>query len=195
MSKNTNKNEHITNVKPDSWYEEYLKIENSYLLKHPEAQSKIPLITIEEIKKYDSLANNNYSNLVDGFRQFEKKNNLEMNKKLMVQYKKELESLKLWNPTNNIDELDDGSEEYCLLQTSFKINKCLEALEQGYLITAQLEDIKADVDNYCYNEESSKPFLDIIKQFKFGNYQEELYYFIKQNINWYNKSRDFFISK
>ena len=25
-----------TNLKPDSWYEEYLEINNSYLLEHPE---------------------------------------------------------------------------------------------------------------------------------------------------------------
>lgn len=183
-----------TNLKPDLWYEEYLEIENSYLLKHPEEQ--IPLTTIKEIKKFDVMADKNQTHRdIDGFLQFDEKNNLEINKKLLLQYRKDLESLKLWKSIKDIDKIDDNSWEYYLLQTSFKINKCFEALEQGYLITAQLEDIMVETEEYWYNEETAKPILDILKQFGFRNYQQELYDFIKQNINWRNKSRDFEIYK
>jgi len=188
--------ENPTNMKPDSWYEEYLKIENDYLLKHPEAQSKIPLTTIREIKEFDAIADKNQSHdFVSGFLQFEEKNNLETNKELLVQYKKDLKSLKLWNSINDINEIKEESWEYYLLQTYFKINSCFEALKRGYLITAQLEDIMVEIDNYWHNEDDAKPILDILKQFKFGNYQEELYDFIKQNTNWRNKNRDFEIYK
>ena len=70
MSKILIETEKPTNLKPDSWYEEYLKIEDSYLLKHPKA--KIPLTTIEEIKNFDILAEKNQSHdWVSGFLQFE----------------------------------------------------------------------------------------------------------------------------
>ena len=185
-----------TNVKPNLWYNEYLEIENSYFLKHPEFQEQFPLITKKEIKEFDVMADKNQSHMCGyGFDEFEEKNNLVKNKKLLVQYKKDLESLKLWKFIKDIDEIEDGSEQYCILQTSFKINKCFEALEQGYLITAQLEEIMDEIDEFLINEENAKPILDILKQFNFGNYQQELYDFIKQNVNWRNKSRDFEIYK
>ena len=185
------KTKNPSNIKPDSWYEEYFKLENDYLLKHPEEQ--YPPI---DIKKYDIMADKNQShNYCSGFLQFDEKNNLETNKELLVQYKKDLESLKLWKSIKNIDEIEDESKQYCMLQTYLKIDKCFEALEQGYLITAQLEDIMDETEEYWYNEETSKPILDILKQFNFWNYQQELYDFIKQNVNWRNKSRDFEIYK
>ena len=185
------KTENPSNIKPNSWYEEYFKLENDYLLKHPEEQD-LPI----DIKKYDIMADKNQShNYCSGFLQFDEKNNLETNKELLVQYKKDLESLKLWKSIKNIDEIEDDSEKYCMLQTYLKIDKCFEALEQGYLITAQLEDIMDETEEYWYNEETSKPILDILKQFNFWNYQQELYDFIKQNVNWRNKSRDFEIYK
>ena len=63
MSENLVLTKKPTNLKPDSWYEEYLEIDNSYLLKHPEEQieEQIPLTTIEEIKKYDTMADKNHS--------------------------------------------------------------------------------------------------------------------------------------
>lgn len=110
-----------TNIKPDSWYEEYFKLENDYLLRHPEAQSKIPLTT-RKIKKFDAMADRNqFNDHISGFLQFEEKNNLETNKKLLEEYKKDLESLKLWKSIKEIDKIDDDSEKYCILQTSFKI--------------------------------------------------------------------------
>ena len=79
-----------TNIKDNSWYEEYFKLENDYLLKHPEEQDP-PIIT----REYDIMADKNQSHdPVGGFLQFEEKNNLETNKKLLVQYKNDLESLK-----------------------------------------------------------------------------------------------------
>ena len=125
-------------------------------------------------------------------------NNL-VNKELLVQYKTDLESLKLWKFIKDMDKIDKNSEEYCIKQTSFKIDKCFEALEQGYLITAQLEDIKDDTENYWYNEECDKfivdapitNLIDLLKQFKFENYKEELAYFIKQNVDWRKKDREF----
>jgi len=191
-----------TNLKPDSWYKEYFKIENSYLLKHPENQITYdpehgaPLKTIQEIKWYETMANKNQSHdYCSGFTDFDEKNNLEMNKELLVQYKKDLESLKRWKVIEEIGILDDNSSEYFMLQTHIKIDKCLEALEQGYLITAQLEDIMVETDNYWYNEECDKPIVDMLKQFKFDNYQEELSNFIKLNVNWLHKDRDFEIHK
>jgi len=68
-------------------------------------------------------------------------------------------------------------------------------LEQGLSITAQLEEIRHDTDNYWYDEECAKPIVDILKQFKFKNYQKELYGFIKLNTNWRSKDRDFEIYK
>ncbi len=161
-----------TNIKPNSWYEEYLKLENDYT------------------KEFDIMANKNQSHSYSGFLQFEEKNNLETNKKLLEKYKNDLESLKLWKSIKDIDIID-GSEEWCIIQTSFKIDKCFEALEQRYLITGQLEDIKIETEDYWYNEECAKSIVDILKQFKFRNYQKELSDFIKQNVNWRDKKRDF----
>lgn len=180
-----------TNIKYDSWYEEYFKLENDYILKHPEERFKYTIDT----KEYDIMADKNQSHdHCSGFLQFKEKNNLETNKELLLQYKKDLESLKKWKPIN-IDKIEDDSMEYCMLQTHLKIDKCLEALERGYLITAQLEDIMVETEDYWNNEVYTKPILDILNQFNFGNYQEELFDFIKQNTNWRNKSRDFEIYK
>lgn len=114
-----------------------------------------------------------------------------LDKELLIQYRTDLEALKLWKFINNIDESDKKSEQYCIKQTSIKIDKCLEVLEQGLSITAQLEDIRIDTENYWYNEQCAKPIVDILKQFNFGNYQEELSEFIKSNVNWLHKDRDF----
>jgi len=116
---------HPTNIKPDSWYEEYFKIENDYLLKHPEIQSKLYLLTtIKKIKEFDVMADRYQSHdNVSGFLQFEEKNNLATNKKLFVQYRKDLDSLELWKSIKDMDKIEDNSEEYCMLQTSFKINR------------------------------------------------------------------------
>lgn len=121
-------------------------------------------------------------------------NNL-VNKELLIQYRKDLESLKLWKSIKDMEEIEDDSEEYCIKQTSIKIDKCFEALEQGLSITAQLEDIKIETEDYWYNEEYAKPIVDMLKRFKFDNYQEELSNFIKSNVNWLHKDRDFKIHK
>lgn len=188
MSKSLIKTKNPTNLKPNSWHEEYFKLENDYILKHPEE----PLGYTIDTKEYDIMADKNQSHdRCSGFLQFEEKNNLEINKELLVQYKKYLESLPLWKSIKDIEEIDNESEQYCILQTSLKINKCLEVLKKEYLITAQLEDIKTDIENYWINEQSAKSILDLFKQFKFENYQQELYDFIKQNTGWRNKERDF----
>ena len=114
-----------------------------------------------------------------------------VNKEILEQYKTDLESLPLWKSIKNIDESDKTSEIYCIKQTSINIDKCFEILEQGLSITAQLEDIRIDTEDYWYNEQCAKPILDLFKQFKFGNYREELSDFIKQNTGWRNKERDF----
>ena len=113
----------------------------------------------------------------------------------LIEYRKDLESLKLWKSVKDLDESDKNSEIYCIKQTALKIDKAFEMLEEGLSITTQLEDIRIDTEDYWYNEESSKPILDLLKQFNFGNYQEDLYNFIKQNTNWLNKRRDFEIYK
>ena len=126
-----------------------------------------------------------------------------LNNELLIQYKTDLESLELWKSVKDMDKSDKTSELYCIKQTSLKIEKCFEALEQGLPITAQLDDITIDVDNYWYNEECDKLIVDVpitelielLKEFKFENYREELAYFIKQNSNWRNKDRDFEIYK
>lgn len=169
----------MTNLKPNSWYEKYLKVD-SYL------------DTIEELKQLDIMADNNKSaDKISGFLQFEEKNNLGKNKKILKKYKSELGKLPLCQEINNPLDIESGAEQYCIQQTKLKINLCFEALEQEYLITAQLEDISIEIDDYWYNEESTKPILDTFKQFKFENYQQELFNFIKINSNWYNKDRDF----
>ena len=57
MSKILIETEKPSNLKPDFWYEEYLEIDNNYLLKHPEEQ--IPLTIIKEIKEFDVMADKN----------------------------------------------------------------------------------------------------------------------------------------
>jgi len=92
---------------------------------------------------------------------------------------------------------------HCATGGNLKIDKCFDILEQGYLITAQLEDIYVEIGDYWNNKQSTKPILDIpitdlielLKQLKFNNYQEELAYFIKQNVDWCKKERDFRIYK
>jgi len=121
-------------------------------------------------------------------------NNL-VNKELLIQYKTDLESLELWDSVKDLDESDKKSEIYCIKLTSLKINKAFEMLEKDLPITELLEEIRINSDNYWYNEIEAKPILDIFRQFKFGNYQEELSDFIKQNTNWRNKERDFEIYK
>ena len=129
-------------------------------------------------------------------------NNL-VNKELLLQYKTKLETLPLWKSVKNLDKSDKTSEQYCMKLTSINIDNCFEMLEQGQSITTQLEDIRIDVDNYWYDEECNKPIVDIpiknlkdlLQQFKFDNYQQELSNFIKQNVDWRKKDRDFKIYK
>ncbi len=94
--------------------------------------------------------------------------------------------------------------EKCIMETKslgVKISKskifdlCSKALKNGYLVSQDLRDISYEI--YCFkkNKDDAKPILDILKQFKFENYQEELSDFIKQNRNWYKKDRDFEIYK
>ena len=64
-------------------------------------------------------------------------------------------------------------------------------LEEDSPITELLEDIRIDTEDYWYNEEQGKLMINVIKQFKFDNYQQELSNFIKENTNWRNKERDF----
>ena len=112
-----------TNIKYDSWYEEYFKLENDYILKHPEEPFKYTINT----KEYDIMADKNQTHReIDGFLQFEEKNNLEINKELLLQYKKDLESLKFWKTIKDTDEIENDSMEYCILQTHLKLDKCLE---------------------------------------------------------------------
>ena len=149
------------------------------------------------------MADKNQSHSLSGFLQFDEKNNLEINKDLLIQYRKDLESLELWKSIKELKESDKDSELYCMKQTSLKIEKCFKVLEQGYLITAQLEDIKMDTEDFWYNEECDESIVDVpitdliglLKQFKFKNYQEELAYFIKQNVGWRQKDREFEIYK
>ena len=127
-----------------------------------------------------------------------------LNKELLIQYKTDLESLPLWKSVKHIDKSDKRSEQYCMKLTSLKIKKCFEDLEQGIPITTLLDEIKMDTEDYWYGENCEKtPILDtpitdlieLFKQFKFENYQEELAYYIKQNVDWRSKDRDFKIFK
>lgn len=125
--------------------------------------------------------------------------NILVNKDLLIQYKLDLESRKLWKSVKDLDKSDKTSELYCMTLTATNIEKCFKMLELGLSITDQLEDIRIDTENYWYNEECDKtsievPITDLIelfKQFKFRDYQEELEHFIKQNIDWRKKNRDF----
>lgn len=112
-------------------------------------------------------------------------------KELLVQYRNDLESLKLWKSIKDINKTVYHSEEWSMVQTNLKIDKCFEELEQGNSIIAKLEDIKMETEDYWYNEECDKLIVEVLKQFKFEKYQKELSDFIKQNVNWRNKDRDF----
>jgi len=68
-------------------------------------------------------------------------------------------------------------------------------LEQGQSITDELEEIRMETEDYWYNDECDKSIVEVLKQFKFDNYQEELSNYIKQNVNWLHKDRDFEIYK
>jgi len=112
-------------------------------------------------------------------------------KELLIQYRTDLESLKMWKSIKDINKVVKHSEEWCMVQTNLKINKCLEDLEQGNSIITKLEDIRIDTEDYWYNEECAKSIVELLKQFKFRNYKKELSDFIKKNVNWRNKDRDF----
>lgn len=121
--------------------------------------------------------------------------NIILEKDLLIQYKTDLESRELWKSTKDIDISDKKSEKYCMILTSEKIEECFKILEQGLPITTQLEEIRLDTENYWYNEECDKSLLEVLKQFKFDNYQNELSEFIGSNVNWLHKDRDFKIHK
>ena len=97
-------------------------------------------------------------------------NTLEENKQILEQIKIELRDLGKLEENMKPNEL---------------LNLCCKALENGYLISQQLRDMLFQLDKY----KSSK--IDIYKQFKFKNYQQDLLNFIKPNIGWRNKERDF----
>ncbi len=88
MSKILNQMEKPTNLKPSSWYRDYLRFESS-------------LNTIEELKQLDIMANDNQSYSISGFLQFEDKNNLDANKQLLEYYRKELKILPLFQEIEN----------------------------------------------------------------------------------------------
>lgn len=97
-------------------------------------------------------------------------NTLEENKQILEQIKIELRDLGKLEENMKPNEL---------------LNLCCKALVNGYLISQQLRDMLFQLDKY----KSSK--IDIYKQFKFKNYQQDLLNFIKPNIGWRNKERDF----
>ncbi len=97
-------------------------------------------------------------------------NTLEENKQILEQIKIELRDLGKLEENMKPNEL---------------LNLCCKALENGYLISQQLRDMLFQLDKY----KSSK--IDIYKQFKFKNYQQDLLNFIKPDIGWRNKERDF----
>lgn len=97
-------------------------------------------------------------------------NTLEENKQILEQIKIELRDLGKLEENMKPNEL---------------LNLCCKALENGYLISQQLRDMLFQLDKY----KSSK--IDIYKQFKFKNYQQDFLNFIKPNIGWRNKERDF----
>ncbi len=125
--------------------------------------------------------------------------NIVLEKDLLIQYKTDLESLPLWESIKNLEKSDKSSELYYMKLTFLNIEKCFKILEQGFPITTQIDDIRFDIENFRYNDECDKLILDapimylieLFKQFRFYNYQQELHSFIKSNVNWIKKNRDF----
>ena len=118
-----------------------------------------------------------------------------LEKDLLIQYKLDLESRELWKSIKDLEESDTNSELYCMSLTAKKIEICFKMLEQGQSIIDELEVIRMETDDYWYNDECDKSILEVLKQFKFDNYQEEISNFIKSNVNWIHKDRDFKIHK
>lgn len=114
-----------------------------------------------------------------------------LEKGLLIQYKLDLESRKLWKSIKDLEESDKDSELYCMSLTAKNIEKCFKMLEQGQSITDELEVIRMETEDYWYNDECDKSIVEVLKQFEFDDYQKELSEFIKSNVNWLRKDRDF----
>ena len=126
MSKITNRNEHITNLKPDSWYKEFY---GDWILEFYKGIHSLEEC-IEFQKDYDKGINNN---------QFEppkiyeydckefiiKNNSFEKNRELLIKYERQQLSYEV-----------EGEKRDLKIQKLF--NKCFDTLEQGYMITNQL---------------------------------------------------------
>jgi len=149
-----------TNLKPDRWYEEFAKVYD---------------YSIEFLKERDIMVDKGRDSYVIEqsairfYHEFDIRgiNSLEGNQQFLEECKRDLKSLGIKISSTGV------------------INLCSKTLQNGYLVSLLLREIKWEI--YCFK----KNVTDIYKQFKFGNYQEELLSFIKNNIGWRNKERDF----
>jgi len=184
-----------TNVKPDSWYEEYLEIEDLIPCKIPEDAQVFYFFKEGELKNKIIKEDIDGDNNIFRCKPFVNKNNLESNKELLEECRNDIQSLPIDINLEYIKNIDENSWEARIIESIFKLNKCEEILKQGYLITTQLINIWGLIGDCKYDleeiEEDNKPIVEVLKQYKFENYQEDLYNFIKQNTNWRNKERDF----
>lgn len=158
-----------TNLKPDSWYEEYSKLYNYSIefLKDRDIRVDKGLDSI--IMDQSDLAFEFYLDKFD----IHSINTLEGNRLFLKECIIEANNLKVKILKNKIFDL------------------CSKALKNGYLVSQDLRDIAYEI--YCFkkNKDDAKPIVEILKQFKFRNYKKELSDFIKQNTNWRDKNRDF----
>ncbi len=163
MSENLIQMKKSTNVKPNSWYE-ILCYKNQGNVKYYKYRDEITDKGMDSIDYYPS----EY--------EFYKKypiqliNTLEKNKQILEQIKSEL---------INLGKLEEN------MKTNKSLYLCCRALDNGYLISQQLKDMLFQLDEYKSSE------MDFYKKFKFKNYQQDLLNFIKPNIGWRNKERDF----
>lgn len=184
-----------TNLKPDSWYEEYLEIEDLIPCKIPEDAQVFYFFKEGELKNKIIKEDIDGDNNIFRYKTFVNNNNLESNKELIEECRKKIQSLPIDINLEDFENIDENSWEARIIESIFKINKCEEILKQGYLITTQLLNIWGLIGECKYDLEEikkyNKPILDVLQQFKFENYKEELSDLIKQNVGWRDKDRDF----
>ncbi len=171
MSKIVIENNKSTNLKPDSWYEEYAKLYGGpiELLKEKDISINIGL-------DYIIMGQSEFEFYLDEF-DIHSINTLEGNQLFLKECIMEVKSLGVKISKSKIFDL------------------CSKALQNGYLVSQDLRDIACEIYYFKKNKDNAKPIIEIIKQFKFDDYQEELSNFIKSNVNWLHKDRDFKIHK
>lgn len=128
-----------TNVKPYNWYREYFNYDGEPISYQKDRDSRadrnMAYFMIDEENHWMIRFVQRFTTQV-----MKEMNTLKKNKQILEECKETLKRLDVWR------DIEKVKVKSSVLALVYKINKCFEALEQGYLITSQLCDIMFECD-------------------------------------------------